>query len=336
MSAELLWFYESQGDRQGPVPQADLIALRQRGEISSDTLVWSDGFAEWVPYAQAGLPSPSAQPAASGPPPVPALVPAGPPPVPAAAAYVPRVARLRAGFQPSIRSSYGRAWELLKTRFWPFVGCFALMSVILGFASQFYIPVFFLMFPLMGGFYWYALRHLRGHEVTLDALFEGFRRQFGPLAIANLIVSGISLGLFVVVGILITLVVVGLGAGGVNLDPDGSPAMPILIGVGLLLLFVVLTLPLLVVGVVGNLATMLILDCEIKAGEALSLCWTAIKPHLWKIVIFMFLNGFLSFAGILALYFGVFITGTWASIALVYLYEDAFGEDPAAGTPVLS
>lgn len=336
MSGEHLWFYESQGDRQGPITEAELIALRQRGEISGETLIWRDGLIDWVAYAQSGLPSQGAPPVPSGPPPVPAIVPAGPPPVPAAALYVPRTARLRAGFQPSVRSTYGRAWDLLKTRFWPFVGCFALMSVILGFASQFYVPIFFLMFPLMGGFYWYALRHLRGHEVSLDALFEGFRRQFGPLAIANLIVSGISLGLFAVVGILITLLVVGLGASGVNLESDGSPVIPILTGVGLFLLFIVLTLPLLIVGVVGNLATILILDCEIKAGEALSLCWTAIKPHLGKVVIFMVLNGFLSFAGILALYFGVFITGTWASIALVYLYEDAFGDDPAAATPVLS
>jgi hypothetical protein len=78
---------------------------------------------------------------------------------------------------------------------------------------------------------------------------------------------------------------------------------------------------------VGYFATLLILEAELSPGQALSLAWTATKPHLFKIGVFSMLGLFLTYAGMLALYFGVFITGAWSTIASVYLYEDAFGED---------
>jgi hypothetical protein len=41
------WFYASQGQQQGPYPEAQFRELIGRGTVRSDTLVWSEGMAGW-------------------------------------------------------------------------------------------------------------------------------------------------------------------------------------------------------------------------------------------------------------------------------------------------
>ena len=41
------WFYASQGQQQGPYPEAQLRDLIARGAVRPDTLVWSEGMAGW-------------------------------------------------------------------------------------------------------------------------------------------------------------------------------------------------------------------------------------------------------------------------------------------------
>ncbi len=330
MSAETVWFYECKGERLGPVAAREILDLHRQGTVGSDTLVWREGFPDWTPFSATELAVQASS--RSAPPPMPPVLSPAPPPVPRhLAPFVPREARLRPDFKPSIRQCYGRAWEALKARFWPLIGCYVLTSLMLGVAGQLYAPILFLMYPLMGGLYWYILMHLRGKEPNLEMLFEGFRRQFGPLAILNLIVVGISLLLLLILAAAIAGVGVGLSGSGLVEQAEENPAVLVsLIGGGLLLFFL-LAMPLMILGIVGNFACLLILDCETPVKRALSLGWEATKPHLLKFVLFMFVNGLLSFAGVLALYFGVFITGAWATIALVCVYEDAFGEKASAG-----
>jgi hypothetical protein len=327
MSADPIWFYEQQGERRGPVNRDELLARLSTGEITPSTLVWRDGLADWIPFSSselAGIATTEKTP----PPMPPVLSPAPPAMVHPGVPFTPRAARLRPGFRPRLRHTYGRAWNSLTTRFWPLVGCFALSSILLGVASQFYAPIFFLMFPLMGGLYWYNLLHLRGKEGTVETLFEGFRRQFGPLAILNLIITGISFALVIVPMILL---IAGLVFGAEMVDSgDNPPAVGFGIMFGAMLLFFLLCLPILIVSMVGNLATLLSLDCGLTARESLSLAWTATKPHLLKITLFMIANAALSLLGLIALYFGMFITGAWSTLAFVQLYEDAFGDEPAA------
>jgi len=325
MSADTLWFYESGGERRGPVTATELLDLRQRGEIRADSLVWRDGLADWIAFASSELATTLT--VNPGPPPVPMLAPMGPPPVPLSAqAYVPRTVRLRPDFLPSIRSCYGRAWELLKSNFWPFIGCFALLNVILSVAYQFYIPALFLTLPLVAGFYWYTLRISRGQTATFEMIFEGFRRQFGALAIANLILSGIAIGLFLAMALVVGLVTAGISAGGSFMDFENPLVITGLVVLGVVGMFLLL-FPLFVLGFVGNFATLILMEGEYTAGEALSLGWRAARPHWLKIGFFCALGVFLTYAGMLALIVGCIFTGTWSTIASVYLYEDAFGED---------
>ena len=57
-----MWYYEQSGQRIGPVDEATMRGLIAARTISIDTLVWTNGMANWAPLQQtqlaAGLPVP--------------------------------------------------------------------------------------------------------------------------------------------------------------------------------------------------------------------------------------------------------------------------------------
>lgn len=57
-----MWYYEQNGNRIGPVDEATMRSLIANRSISIDTLVWTNGMANWTPLQQtqlaAGLPAP--------------------------------------------------------------------------------------------------------------------------------------------------------------------------------------------------------------------------------------------------------------------------------------
>lgn len=57
------WYYDLGGQRQGPVPEAELDRLLAAGTINGSTLVWCEGMANWAPLKDA---RPSASGAPSG------------------------------------------------------------------------------------------------------------------------------------------------------------------------------------------------------------------------------------------------------------------------------
>ncbi len=71
------WYYTEGGQSFGPMTEAALDGLVQAGTIPADTLVWSDGMADWLPYhtvRQTALPPAEATVAAAG---TPAIKPSG-------------------------------------------------------------------------------------------------------------------------------------------------------------------------------------------------------------------------------------------------------------------
>lgn len=48
----MTWFYAEAGQQAGPVDDAQLQELRRSGTITSDTLVWREGMANWQPYRE--------------------------------------------------------------------------------------------------------------------------------------------------------------------------------------------------------------------------------------------------------------------------------------------
>lgn len=61
-----MWYYEQNGNRVGPVDEATMRGLIAARTISIDTLVWTNGMANWTPLQQtqlaAGLPVPPPMP----------------------------------------------------------------------------------------------------------------------------------------------------------------------------------------------------------------------------------------------------------------------------------
>jgi len=61
-----MWYYEQNGNRIGPVDEATMRGLIANRTISIDTLVWTNGMANWTPLQQTqlatGLPAPSPTP----------------------------------------------------------------------------------------------------------------------------------------------------------------------------------------------------------------------------------------------------------------------------------
>jgi TM2 domain-containing membrane protein YozV len=61
-----MWYYEQSGNRIGPVDEATMRQLIANRVISIDTLVWTNGMANWTPLQQtqlaAGLPVPPPSP----------------------------------------------------------------------------------------------------------------------------------------------------------------------------------------------------------------------------------------------------------------------------------
>ena len=66
------WFYASEGQQQGPYPEIQLRELIGRGTITADTLVWTEGMANWqrageIPGLAPGGSAPPVMPRSGGP-----------------------------------------------------------------------------------------------------------------------------------------------------------------------------------------------------------------------------------------------------------------------------
>lgn len=51
------WYYARGEERMGPVDDTQIMALASTGQITSHTLVWCDGMADWMPWGQAPRPA---------------------------------------------------------------------------------------------------------------------------------------------------------------------------------------------------------------------------------------------------------------------------------------
>jgi uncharacterized RDD family membrane protein YckC len=60
------WYYALEGKQVGPITDADFQTLVQSGTVRADTLVWREGMANWLPYAQLAQPAAAPPPASGG------------------------------------------------------------------------------------------------------------------------------------------------------------------------------------------------------------------------------------------------------------------------------
>ncbi len=127
-----------------------------------------------------------------------------PPPPVAAGAIDPKVfaADLIARAAPlSIGGCLERGWNLLKSDFWSIVGTTFVLCVVAGVAGA--IPILGLLASLLltgvfyGGLYFFYLKKIRGQTAEISDAFSGFSLALGPLVIASLLVSLLTIVGFV-------------------------------------------------------------------------------------------------------------------------------------------
>lgn len=320
--SDAIWFYEDNGERKGPVTADFLLGLSASGAVSGETLVWRDGFADWIPFRESELFDSDSPEENKGAPPM------LPPALRVKPAFVPREISFNPNYEFGIRKTLGQGWRLMVSDFWPFVGFLAIMYLILGLVSQLGVTMFFLMYPLIAGYSWWALLRKRGKPAEMDLLFEGFRRQFGPLALANLAVTGISLLVFIVLGIVCMggCAAVLSVAESSGFGSGSDPVDMVLLVVAALILFLGALIPMGLATQVGYFAILLILEGNLNAGESLSLGWKATKRHWVKFLILSLFTLLMAFVGMCAFYVGAFVTSAWLTLGQVYIYEEAFGD----------
>ncbi len=320
MGQSTQWYYESGGERHGPVPSPDIQRLAEQGTIQAGTLVWRAGLDSWVPYRDSGLQDVGIPDGGvSGVYAPPAADPAAPARRRADSLPAGRHISLREGYQFGMRSTFAKSWRLMCGDFWVFIGMYLLAYILYNIASQLVIPTFFMWFPIMGGFMYFSLRRLRGHEAGFDGVFDGFRRRFGALSIITLAMVGP--GILYVFGISAMIGMAGIVSTGELASSGFFEILRVVVIVG-----VALIPPVLVMTLIGSLATLVCLDGDLPAGPSLKLAWRAFQKHWIKLTVFMLILSVLSFSGALALGLGVLVTLPWATIAFSYLYEDAFGD----------
>ena len=100
-------------------------------------------------------------------------------------------------------SALGRAWDLLKSDFWPIVGVTALVVLIVSAAHSLFVGLL-VNAPLMGGLFSYYLKKIRGGSAEVGDAFSGFSTCFVQLFLSGLVSSlliGVGLVLCVLPGI---------------------------------------------------------------------------------------------------------------------------------------
>lgn len=301
------WFYEWKGEQTGPVSGMILREKLGSGQLDADTLVWKEGMPGWVPARQANLTSTEPDSSPPSPPHPTAITPAP---------FQPRPVHFNEHYEFGFGEVLGRGWNLLKTNFWPMFGLYALVYLILSFASNLIIPVFFMTFPILGGFYYYTLKKLRDEAADIETVFEGFKRRFGSLAMLSFLAS-----LPMVIGLIPISIVIGFLVVNLESSPD-LPVIGLSLFAGLLLLLTIVSV---IVLTITWIAAILCLDSDLDWKTALHLSRRAYNRHPLKLTLFGIIALFLMNLGFIAFFVGVFATGAWITASYSAIYLKAFG-----------
>ncbi len=49
---ERQWYYETEGEQRGPIPESVVKDMLERGALTAETLLWAEGIGEWTPVAR--------------------------------------------------------------------------------------------------------------------------------------------------------------------------------------------------------------------------------------------------------------------------------------------
>lgn len=214
-----------------------------------------------------------------------------------------------------------QGWELVKPRYWLFVGMSA-VAIVIGSV----VPFGILLGPMMCGMYIALLKTRRGQFVEFGDLFKGFD-HFGQSVIATLIHVVPIMVVFVptYIAFYVSLFMMMPRNGD---QPDSAMMMSVMGAFAVFYLFIIIFI--IIVSVLFTFSYPLIVDRGLSGVDAVRLSVKAALANFWRLLGLFLLSGVMGFVGILLCYVGVFLVLPISFGAIASVYEQVFG----LGTPV--
>ena len=351
------WYYADNNERRGPIDDTAFEDLLRNGTIKAETLVWREGMANWLPYAQVGGAARTAPPGAFSTgvagvrcsscgnvfPESDIITIAG---RAICAACKPRavqqmiegaggagidpaklLADLRAqgGYRMNVADLLSRAWKVVKPIYWPCVGttllCFVIMTVAQQIPCLGILAVFLVDGPLMGGLNLYFLKHLRGEPALVGDIFSGFQKpHFGPLALCGTTMTLLS-GLIMVVFMIPAIFVL---VSKIQSNPSAFAPETLLTDPSIVIWILVGSIPVSYLKLSWILGYAFIIDQRLRFWDAMELSRKLVNMKLGVWIPFLILMFLLTLGGTLVLGF-VIIQRSLALMAAFIAGALAFG-----------
>jgi len=360
------WYYVEAGQQAGPVDDVQLEELVGSGRIQPETLVWHEGMAEWEPYSQvAPSPAPEGEPAGAPPvievpPPGGGIVCSE-----CGRAFAPSdvirygdkwvcagckpmfFQRLREGAGPGasglgmsteadllardyevdIGESLNRGWEVFKANAGLIIGATVLVYLalmVINFIPYLSVPLSLILTgPLVGGLWVFYVKNVRNEPTTIGDAFCGFGPRFWQLVLTQIIPGLIAFAVVMLLAIVIAVPVALMGSAA---SRGGGRGMSAAFIVPLVVVGLIAFAALVYVNVCWMFALPLAGDKGLKFWPALELSRRVVNKHWWMTFLLMIVAGILGFAGAIACFVGLLVTGPVAFSMLACHYQKVFGD----------
>lgn len=209
-------------------------------------------------------------------------------------------------------------WEIIKDRYWLFVGICAVGVLIAG-----AVPFYILMGPMMCGINLVFFKKRRGQPVEFGDLFKGFD-YFGPSLVATLLYVVPIIAVVVPAYLLFYVgMILSVAAQSASDEPNPAAAMGVFIMFMIFILVMVVLILLISVGFTFSYA--LIVERKLQGFDAVKLSFRAAMANFWRLLGMMILTGLLGLGGMLLCYVGLFLVFPISYAAIDVAYEQVFG-----------
>jgi len=213
------------------------------------------------------------------------------------------------------------AWELVKERYWLFVG----MTLVGGLIGQ-AVPFGILLGPMMCGLYLAFFKRRRGEPIEFGTLFKGFD-YFGPSVVATLI-HVVPIIAIVVPAYFIFYIGIFLSAFATQ-GQEPNPAAMLGVMAMFSLFWIVIFVIILIISIGFTFSYPLIVDRKLQGVDAVKLSFKAAMANFWRLLGLVMLTFLLSLGGMLLCYVGIVLVLPITYGALAIAYEQVFGlSDP--------
>lgn len=216
----------------------------------------------------------------------------------------------------------GGAWALLTRKFWLYIGL-GLVTMLL--ISCVPIVNFFLMGPMLGGFYYFVLRDMRDEPVDFGMLFKGFEK-FVPLMVVGLVQAAPSI-VFTIIQYTVDLARLAAGARSGSGGFDFQSSSDVIAGVSGVVL-VVGGIFIFFLAIAWHLAFIfaipLVVEHSLDIGDALVTSIKAAASNPGGLIVLLILEMLVSILGVIALCVGIFVAIPVIYAANVFAYKMVF------------